>query len=603
MLGFDNLPKQQIAGQLASPSTNMHTLRSSSNEQCAASEDSNFRCEIPTQLCRWSIHINEVEYDRVPSPPPVVTVEDNDPDNEETWQPWEHQKSSKEYARVLEACLETNDFSTIRVRDLPISSSQITRAAKRSPAELRREAFGFAIMARNYDIIEDMMEDQANHEFESQGSSIYRGMFPFHLAASYLDGSKTCCSILDKLVEFLLIGDTSLRKIYVNHLGHTVLDNLMISILKAHTSCSPGLVDDAFKKEQRFAGEDVDICGRWDADSTCIRDLYAHGQCAIPISWKHMFCHTSVQVICHSIGTIFMPHWAPYIDTPSGLFIKRCAVENCGRKLQLLPLHTLVVTTVHLATQGTKGETLFGMLACLLCLLSNGANPTLKAPVSLKALFSDDENNQECDHQDVDPVSLVEMVPTELISTWTHDVKVGWRLFCHVLQLSKAEWQLETRPRRFSDPLDISEFIHIEDDIDDYMDINDTDSEELESDNEFPPICKDGQHEENFFGWNRNLSALWAAVQTEYTTYRRLEEGDPWISEHFSMEEALQSLTWGREPRLNIGLIERGLMSKKYCGCGNFFEAIDEICVRGEEISAFHFSNLEDWHRTAFIVS
>jgi hypothetical protein len=193
-------------------------------------------------------------------------------------------------------------------------------------------------------------------------------IFPLHLASSYLDGAKTCCKVFDQIVLGMPTGEASVRKLYVNHLNHTVLDNLMIAILKAHTSCTPVMVDEAFKKENRFAGEEVDICGRWDADSGCIRQLQASGNPTIPRSWKHMFCHTSAQAITHCIGTLFGPHWAPDINTPSGIFHKRCLNETCGLKLQLKPLHTLVVTAVYLAQLGSDGETLFGMIACLLCL-------------------------------------------------------------------------------------------------------------------------------------------------------------------------------------------------------------------------------------------
>jgi hypothetical protein len=77
-------------------------------------------------------------------------------------------------------------------------------------------------------------------------------------------------------------GAASVRKLYTYHLNHTDLDNLMIAILKAHSSCTPAMADEAFKKEHRFAGEEVDICGRWDADSDCIRHLQASGSPTIP---------------------------------------------------------------------------------------------------------------------------------------------------------------------------------------------------------------------------------------------------------------------------------------------------------------------------------
>lgn len=285
-------------------------------------------------------------------------------------------------------------------------------------------------MARNLDLVDDMLE----HINGSEDFTLHE-LFPLHLAASYLDGSKTCCTLFDRIVLRMPWGNASVRKLYVNHLNHTVLDNLMIAILKAHTSCTPVLVDEAFKNECRFVGEEVDICGRWDADSDCIRHLQASGSPTIPQNWKHMFCHTSVQVITHCIGTLFSPHWGPNINTSSGLFLKRCRNETCGLKLQLRPLHTLVVTAVYLARLGSNGENLFGMVACLLCLLGKGANPLLKAHISVKALLSSDDS-QECSHSELDPLELAQRVPQDLISKWPQERIIGWKIFCAVLGLS-----------------------------------------------------------------------------------------------------------------------------------------------------------------------
>ena len=126
-----------------------------------------------------------------------------------------------------------------------------------------------------------------------------------------------------------------------------------------------------------------------------------------------MFCHTSAQAITHCIGSLFSPHWGPYINLPSGLFLKRCLNETCGLKLQLKPLHTLVVTAVYLAELGSDGENLFGMVACLLSLLGKGANPL--AHISLVALLSKDDS-QECTHSKLDPVELTQKVPLDRIS-------------------------------------------------------------------------------------------------------------------------------------------------------------------------------------------
>src|SRR6202041_2290288 len=124
--------------------------------------------------------------------------------------------------------------------------------------------------------------------------------YPFHLAASYLDGAGTCCGVFEELMRFGVTGRI-LQKTYESRLGHTVLDNFMITILKSHTYITPGHVEDSWKNEKNFVGVGIDICGRWDSDSTCFRRRLEQGKPTIPKSWKHKFCHTSIQTICHCI--------------------------------------------------------------------------------------------------------------------------------------------------------------------------------------------------------------------------------------------------------------------------------------------------------------
>jgi hypothetical protein len=58
-----------------------------------------------------------------------------------------------------------------------------------------------------------------------------------------------------------------------NELGHTLLDTLMITILRNHTYVSPGTVDNALKRDHIFPGQETDICGRWDADCQCYQEI------------------------------------------------------------------------------------------------------------------------------------------------------------------------------------------------------------------------------------------------------------------------------------------------------------------------------------------
>jgi hypothetical protein len=580
----------------------------------------------PSPLCRWGIHVRiMIPYERIPSP--KLAEEIVDAEDEGSWTPWATPASIDDFAERLQENLESNNFSTIDAKDLPVSSSQIARAAKRSPEQIMEEAFGFSIMARNVNLIYDMFDKM---EDEDEDFSLHE-LYPLHLASSYLDGSNSCCGVFSAIVQRMPTGNASVRKLYINHLGHTVLDNLMIAILKGHTSCTPIMVDEAFKKESRFAGEEVDICGRWDADSDCIRHLNASGIPTIPRNWKHMFCHTSAQAITHCIGTLFSPHWAPDINTPSGLFLRRCVNETCGLKLQLKPLHTLVATAVYLAQLGSDGENLFGMLACLLCLLGKGANPLLKSDVSWKALLSN-ESSQQCSHSELDPLELALEVPWDIISKWPEERIIGWRIFCTTLQLSQNEWNPPPHPEpiaytskspedEFRSMYDVlleredgniavtelsvtdidmqSENGKEDEDQDEDMDSDEND--ELNEDKPgVPAYCPDhdGTYQQNFFGKNKSLATLWPAVQTELLTYRRLAEGDPWISSNFDMKSVLESLENVEE--LSIGLVSEGMM-KPFCRCGIFCDSDDPACLRVEEASAYYFSNLEDYSRTGFL--
>ena len=549
----------------------------------------------PSSLCRWSIHCKEVIFEKLPTSP-RSSPEDVNLHDEASWPEWSAFGPSTNLTEKLCDNLESNNFSNIERDELPIAVDQIATAARRSPEELAIEAIGFTIMGRNAELLEKHIE---KNDIDLDSS----GLYPFHLAISYLDGAKRCCGILECLLSYRPL---SLRKLYVNDLGHTILDQLMIAILKGHTSCFPSVVDVHFKKEKRFAGEDVDICGRWDADSDCIRTLLAKGITGIPFEWKHMFCHTSVQTICHCIGTVFGPKWAPNINAPSGLFVRYCS--SCGLKMELLPLHTLVLVGLHLSQSGCTDENLFGILACLLCMLSNGANPLMKAAISLQALLSDDVGS-ECDHEELDPAELAERLFFSWASMGTDELKTGWQVVCQVLKRSQLEWNADPSRRR-SAPKD--------GDYDDDSDSSSESSQDVMSIDSEAPINSseneistneeeesDGKYycnrcnfdQDHFFGRSKVLASLWASIQTELLTYRRLQEGDRWISPNFDMKALSESLARG--DKLDIALVRKKMM-KPYCWGGEFPDAC-LACPVTEDVAAYFFSNLEDWNRSTFL--
>jgi len=381
----------------------------------------------PSPLCRWAIHVHDVRYERLPDP--LAETIDN-PYGEGSWRAWENSALSPSFEETLTNSLESNDFSTFGVSDLPIAVPRIAEAARRSPSELLVEALGFSIIGRNMDLMFELIE-----KLVKLNEMDFGGFYPFHLATSYLDGSQTCCNLLSYLIA-RMPPNLSFRRTYINNFGHTILDNLMIAVLKSHTSSVPGIIDDVWQKEKRFPGGEVDICGRWDADSDCIRLLLAQGDVAIPFEWKHKFCHTSAQTICHCINAIFWPSYAPDINIASGLFVKRCS--NCGLKLQLKPLHTLVLTALALAQQGAAGEDLFGIIACALCLMWNGADTSLTAEISLDILLRG-EQADHCSHAELSPVDLADTLAAQYQVARTGDVRIGWQIFCYLLRSSWEE--------------------------------------------------------------------------------------------------------------------------------------------------------------------
>ena len=534
-----------------------------------------------------------MKYEPIISPPhsPPAHI---DLDDEESWPAWPASNLGNNITQELSNGLERNTFSNVRPSELPIATDQIVRALKQSPQEIHQEALGFSIMSRNIGLMLDLLQkmNESGHHIS--------GIYPLHLAIAYLDGSKVCCNLLDVLAIKI-----PLRQYHMNDLGHTILDQVMIAILKSHTSCTPTVADSFFKNQKRFEGAEVDVCGRWDADSPCVRELLAKGDSSIPFGWKHMFCHTSVQAICHAIATVYRSKYGPDINTPSGLFTRRCS--NCGLKLQLLPLHTLVMVGFYLSESGCEGETLFGILACLLCLLSYGVDPRLKADISLQSLWGQQDSDR-CSHGDIDPTELIEKIVTSYTHTWSDEIATGWNVIVYVLRQSRAEWNGEPlkstgTPNPVND-LDVysDEEQNSDNEVNDLVDYSDeelnSDSEE-ETDIRLPAYCPSDDYRCSFFGRRRSLATLSAAVTTELLTYRRLTVADSWLFQNFDMTSLNRGLN--QEDKVAVPLVEKKMMNQ-YCECG-IFSVVMPGFTTTEDACAFYFSNMEDWNRTTFIGS
>lgn len=577
----------------------------------------------PSDLCRWAIHTKSLMYEEINETNEIVSDHDrnDDPRNEAEWKEWPGGWDKPDISTVLRDALENNDFSNLQAQDIPMNVSEILSTAPRAPDEMLRESFVFSIVSRNCDLLDELTRKIKHTNVD------VTDLYPFHLATSFLDGSKTCCNVLDILFNSYL----GLHASRTNELGHTILDNLMVTIVKCHTKCTPGDVDSRWVREARFPGAEVDICGRWDADSDCIRSLLAEGSAAIPVEWKHKFCHTSAQTIVHCIDSLLMVDQAAF-GAPSGLYLKRCL--SCGLKLELQPLHTLLLTSFALAQYGLDGEDLSGMLACLLCLLFNGTNQLRKVAISLSALHGE-EPMEECDHELYDAAQLAQKLHSDFGTFWSEAVKTGWEILILVLKRSQRQWcdqevdeerkspqlfashfeaenrdqMLGTSPDGSNDVIDLTEAADVIDPRTDCVSAFRTSDSDSDSDGgssvydfDSGPVCygsldfDNGEHT-NYFGNDRTLGLLWAAIRTEMLTYRRQSVDCRWNSANFNMSSVHQCLI--QNGALDIGLVSKGLM-KQTCRCGRF-DAHYVDCVTMEDVSSKYFANLEDWTRITVI--
>lgn len=550
----------------------------------------------PTQLCKWSIHIDyhAVDWESVdsqPSSPGSEYGDQFDMEDESTWKEWDNQYH-RDLASTISAGLQTNAFTTYRAEDLPLAIDHVVKTVSGSMKDVEVEAIGFAIMTRKVVALFEILEKE---DFSREA---LRAISPFHMAATFLDGSKGCCTVMWELLVHL-DNELSVAMNYTDDMGLTVLDTLFMTILRSHSSITPLALETIFDVPgTMFDGVDVDICGRWDADSPCVRALHAAGEAIIPKEWKHMFCHTSAQAVCHCLTVIFMEIWRPNINTASGLFRRRC--RSCGLELKLGPLHAFVLVCFHLAWACRPGETLFGMLACLVCLLTLNADPASTAEISLPAIFGI-ERTEECQHRPFNAAELASAVPSCFVNAWTPEVKLGWEAIKEVLNHSVGREQARaTNTTEFSANLSVNPqgVVHNYDEGNERVSGSERGDEScphhihlVESEDKMQYVkCGD-----------KRLGTIWAAIQVELLTYRRLEVGDPWLSSMFDMHDVAEGLRASNDSILMRLVENRGKNTlRSFSTCGLFLEVDNPGCARREEVCV-SFTNLEDSDRTMFI--
>jgi hypothetical protein len=548
------------------PSNHSTTSPSFSRPRSLHNSPNHVSLPTPPTLCRWSVHCSaeNIVYendddsfkDRDPPEPAF-----QDPTNESTWQEWPNPRP--EFSERLAEGIQAHDFSTVDAQEIPSSVSQMVQVAVQDPHSILEETLGFAICASNHDLVNDVLS-----QMYKKGIKCSR-IYPLHLATSFLDGAKSCCLILESLLQSEVCGKPSDQ----NEIGYNCFDSLMITILRSHTTLTPEILDTRLKKERRFQGEEIDICGRWSADTECYRQLLSSGVSTIPPAWKHKFCHTSIQTIYHCLKHMILFENS-IIDEPCWLFTRRC--EHCGMKLELPPLYIAVIVAVYLAEYSFVEEDLFGMLAIVMVIIDSwnewqmGIGDDLfeeyeREYLPLGVLFSSTDSQHDddkCHHYSMTISEFAESLPESVWQHWTPAKRTSWRIICHVLQ--KASSMLYFLRNEDKDDLD---------------------------------IC--GSHERIIV--ESRMAALHAAIKVELLTYRRLQDNAPWISENFDIEAVLRSFE-SQSLVLSAGLITDVPLMNGLCKCGCFcdwppnFETSEHAC-------AFYFSNLGDNYELCNIIS
>ncbi|RFN53889.1 hypothetical protein FIE12Z_1803 [Fusarium flagelliforme] len=493
----------------------------------------------PTSLCRWCIHVKDVRYQPLPN------------------QPADTDTTPTPFADSLHTAIASGEFTELRNDSLPLSHETIVESLTENPIALHLDAWKLAIMAGNSDLLFDLCKYyDEDEDFPDEIKTIY----PHHLAASFLNGGGPCCTVFGTLAD--LCPRSFLIRHNVNELGHTILDSLLVSVLRSYTSVRPETVSHEFGALSRFPGEEKDMCGRWDADSPDVRELFAQGYARVPTRWKHPFCHSAVQAVCHCAMVVFGTKSSADINCLSGLFLRRC--PECGMELKLGPIHALVVTAFFLVQSGLVGETLFGPIAILLCLMSMGVDVTMRANVSVEEIIGS-SGTGHCRHRALTAAELMQSVPASVVESWRDACQTGWDALLHTLIMGD--------PHLF--------------DEDDHS-----------------QICglSEWFHEDtNMKCTNKMIGVLWATIQAEFLAYRRTKVNDPWISDNFQMD-ALRAWLRDETEDFDTPLVSEGMLNV-HSKCGWFLDKhrYGDIFATASDVCAEWFANMDDYKRATFV--
>jgi hypothetical protein len=185
---------------------------------------------------------------------------------------------------------------------------------------------------------------------------------------------------------------------------------------------------------------------------------------------------------------------------------------------------------------------------------AKGRSGTKSTPVSQRAVGN---------HRDLTPAEFADQVPDTVWASLPQSMKLGWDTLVAVLHFAEGE-----RIDRYEG-----------------------------NDKECNKYCTDLFG--NIYWRSKHMGTLWAAIQTELVTYRRLEEGDPWLSENFNMQVVRDGALTGTGFAA-LPLVEKQML-RPHCRHGVFQGCYPGFPSTTEDACAFYFCNMEDWGRSNFI--
>ncbi|RYP20950.1 hypothetical protein DL765_002487 [Monosporascus sp. GIB2] len=189
----------------------------------------------PKSECHWTIHHHEDEYEALPDSLDDDPNRKYDIENESTWPTWTSSVDARSFSETINEGLERNAFSKCLDNEIPFSAEAISRQRQKSSRQRKQEEIGFAIMSRNRDLLWDLLDNEDYDDSEiDEALDICEEMRALHLAATYLDGSRQCCLIINVLPVS--------SGVQLDQFGHTVLDNIFLTILRSHTKVIPSAI-------------------------------------------------------------------------------------------------------------------------------------------------------------------------------------------------------------------------------------------------------------------------------------------------------------------------------------------------------------------------